>query len=120
MLNGIKHQYCKGMSIPTFSPATVEATKLLGSRVRLARKRRRWTITQLAERTGVSETTIRKIERGEPSVALGTAFEAATLVGVALFHPDQVRRRIESARVEDMLAVLPASVRHPTGFDDDF
>jgi transcriptional regulator with XRE-family HTH domain len=108
------------MSIPTHSPATVEAAKLLGSRVRLARKRRRWTITQLAERTGVSETTIRKIERGDPSVALGTAFEAATLVGVALFHPDQVRRRLESSRIEDMLAVLPASVRLPTGLDDAF
>ena len=108
------------MSIPTYSPATVEAAKLLGSRVRLARKRQRWTMMQLAERTGVSQTTVRKIEHGDPSVALGTAFEAATLVGVALFHPDPARRRLESSRVDDMLAVLPASVRLPTGFDDDF
>jgi transcriptional regulator with XRE-family HTH domain len=108
------------VSVPTYSPATVEAARLLGSRVRLARKRRRWTITQLAERIGVSETTVRKVERGDSSVALGTAFEAATLVGVVLFDSDPVRRRLESARVDDMLAVLPASVRLPTDIDDDF
>lgn len=108
------------MSASTYSPETMEAAKLLGARVRLARKHRRWTIMQLAERTGVSETTVRKIEHGDPSVALGTAFEAATLVGVALFHPDQARRHFESSRVGDMLAVLPASVRLPTGLDDDF
>jgi transcriptional regulator with XRE-family HTH domain len=108
------------MAQARYSPTTVEAAKLLGSRVQLARKRRRWTILQLAERTGVSESTIHKIERGDPSVALGTAFEAAALVGVALFHPDHVRRRLESSRVDDMLAVLPASVRLPTGIDDDF
>ena len=98
----------------------MEAAKLLGSRVQLARKRRRWTITQLAERTGVSQTTVRKVERGDPSVALGTAFEAATLVGVVLFHPDQARRQLESARTAELLAVLPASVRLPNGLDDDF
>ena len=108
------------MSVPSYSPATVEAARLLGSRIRLARKRRRWTIAQLAERTGVSETTVRKIEHGDPTVALGTVFEAATLVGVVLFHPDQVRRRLESSRIDDMLAVLPVSVRLPAGLDDDF
>ena len=108
------------MSASTFSPATLEAARLLGSRVQLARKLRRWTLVQLAERVGVSETTVRKIERGDPSVALGTAFEAATLVGVALFHPDQARRQLESSRVAELLAALPASVRLPTGLDDDF
>lgn len=39
--------------------------------------------------------TIQKIERGDPTVAIGTVFEAATLLGVPLFHPDAERRRIE-------------------------
>ena len=40
---------------------------------------------------------MRKVERGDPSVALGTAFEAATLVGVPLFHHDAARRSVAMA-----------------------
>lgn len=107
------------MAVITYSLATTEALRLFGARVRLARQRRRLTVAQLAERVGVSRTTIQKIERGDPGVALGTAFEAATLLGVTLFHSDPDRRRLEAARVDDMLALLPESVRL-TGRDDDF
>jgi len=104
----------------TYSPATVEATRLLGSRVRLGRRERRWTLAELAERVGISVVTMRKIERGDPSVGLGIAFEAATLVGVPLFAVDRSRLALEAARVEDRLAVLPQVVRRPTEPDDDF
>lgn len=103
----------------TYSPLTTEALQLLGDRVRLARRERRWTIVELAERVGVSPVTIRKVEKGEPTVALGTAFEAATLAGVALFHDDATRRTLESELVGARLAVLPAAVRR-TPVDDDF
>jgi hypothetical protein len=62
---------------------------------------------------------VQKIERGDPTVALGTALEAATLVGVTLFHTDAERRRIEAGRVDDMLALLPETVRISRR-DDDF
>lgn len=96
----------------TFSPLTREAGLLLGRRVRLARKEHRWTIAELAERVGVSPTTIQKVEKGDLTVALGSAFEAAVLVGVPLFDEDPARRVGEAQRVEALLAVLPASVRH--------
>lgn len=102
------------------SPHTLEATRLLGERVRLGRRERRWTVQELAERVGVSVPTMRKVERGDPSVRLGIAFEAATLTGVPLFHPDPSRLSLEAARVEDRLAVLPRLVRKPTEIDDDF
>jgi transcriptional regulator with XRE-family HTH domain len=101
------------------SPAAVEAARLLGQRVRLARKGRRMTVAELAERVGVSRTTIQKVEEGDPTVALGTAFEAATLVGVTLFHDEPSRRRLEQSRVENMLALLPESIR-VASHDDDF
>jgi len=103
----------------TYAPVTRQAARLLGGRVRLARRERRWTVAELAERVGVSPVTIRKVENGDLTVALGTAFEAATLVGVALFHDDPARRAIEEERVAARLAVLPAAVRHTT-VDDDF
>lgn len=103
-----------------YSPQTLEATRLLGERVRLARRERRWTMRELADRVGVSVPTMRKVERGDPGVGLGIAFEAATLAGVPLFHPDPSRLALEKARVEDRLAVLPRLVRKPAEVDDDF
>ena len=107
------------MAILSYSPAAVEVGQILASRIKLARKSRRLTVAQLSERVGVSRVTIQKIERGDPTVAIGTVFEAATLLGVVLFHADSERRRIEGLRITDMLALLPETVR-VTKRDDDF
>ncbi len=106
--------------IRTYSPVTVQAARLLGARVRLARRERRWTVEELAERVGVTHVTMRKVERGDLTVGLGVAFEAAAVLGVPLFHEDPARRTLEAGRVDDRLAVLPALVRKPTEVHDDF
>lgn len=104
----------------TYSPLTVEAGRLLGSRIRLARKERGWTVEQLAARVGVAHVTISKVERGDLTVAIGTVFEAAAVVGVALFDPDPRRRSAEADRVADRLALLPRLVRPTVAPDNDF
>lgn len=104
----------------TFSPLAVEAAKLLGARIRLARRERRWTLEDLADRVGVTRVTMRKVERGDLTVGLGIAFEAAAVVGVPLFDEDRGRRVLEAGRVEDRLALLPQVVRGPVEVDDDF
>ena len=103
-----------------YSPVTVEAARLLGARIRLARVERRWTLQELAERVGVTHVTMRKVERGDLTVGLGVAFEAAAVLGVPLFHEDRFRRALEAGRVDDRLAVLPQLVRKPVEVDDDF
>jgi transcriptional regulator with XRE-family HTH domain len=103
-----------------YSPRTSEAVALLGARIRLGRRERRWTLEELAERVGVGVVTMRKIEHGDPSVGLGLAFEAANLTGVALFHEDPSRLALETSRVDDRLAVLPRLVRKPNRVDNDF
>ena len=102
-----------------FSAGTREAARLLGSQVRVARLRRRWTVKDLAARVGVSEVTMRKVERGDLSVALGTAFEAASLVGVVLYD-EPGRRDLEAQHVAATLALLPATARQRRRVDDDF
>lgn len=103
----------------TLSPPARQAVTLLGQSIRLARRERRWTVKELASRVGVGEVTMRKVERGDPSVSLGTACEAAALVGVTLFSGDAERVALESERVAARLALLPSSVRlRPT--HDDF
>jgi transcriptional regulator with XRE-family HTH domain len=108
------------MSPITYSPLTKEAARLLGARIRLGRKERRWTLRQLAERVGITEGTLRKIEQGSLSVSLGAALEAAVLVGVPLFDPDPNRRALEGGRVEDRLALFPARTREPRLPNNDF
>ena len=107
-------------NVANYSPRTVEAAELLGAQIRIGRLERRWTIRELAERVGVSVVTLRKIERGDPSVGLGVSFEAAALTGVPLFYEERSRLTTELGRAADRLAVLPSRARKPREIDDDF
>jgi transcriptional regulator with XRE-family HTH domain len=103
-----------------YPPTVHEAAELLGAEIAQARLARRWTVRELAERAGVSPATLQKVERGNPSVALGTAFDVATLVGVPLFYADDSRLADEAARLRRP-TLLPRAVRHPRGeLDNEF
>jgi transcriptional regulator with XRE-family HTH domain len=102
------------------SPATTVALDILAAAIRAARLRRGWTVRELAERVGVSHPTIAKVERGDPTVAVGTMLEAATLVGVPLFDADPADRDRYGAQKRAELALLPAAARPRRTVDDDF
>jgi transcriptional regulator with XRE-family HTH domain len=108
------------MARHSYLPPTREALRLLGSSIALARRERGWSVDELAERVGANHTTIRRLERGEPGVAVGTAFEAAVIVGLPLFGDDPALRRLEARRVQERLALMPRRVRKRTQVDDDF
>lgn len=94
---------------------------MLGAQIRLGRIQRRFSQAELAQRVGVSVETMRKIERGDISVALGSVFEAAAIAGVSLFDSDPDRRRGEVRRIRELLTLLPSRVDEPTGpVRDDF
>lgn len=101
------------------APVTQEALGLLAARVSVARRERRMRAFELAERVGVSPATIRKVERGDPSVALGIAFEVATTLGIRLWHDDADRRACEKEYLATRLSLLPETVRL-VKIDDDF
>jgi transcriptional regulator with XRE-family HTH domain len=104
-----------------YTSITQEASRLLGAQIRLGRIQRRFSQAELAERVGVSTETMRKIERGDLGVALGSVFEAAAIAGVSLFGSDPDRRVGEARRVRDMLALLPSRVdERPGPVRDDF
>lgn len=88
-----------------------DAARLLGEQVRLARLERRWSQRELAERAGITVPTLRKVERGDLGVALGTALELAALVGVPLFHEDREFLRMDLERTTARRALLPQRVR---------
>lgn len=105
----------------TYSRAAREAVTLLGRLIRLARKERRMTAQDLAERAGISRTTLQKIERGEMTAEIGLAFELAALAGVTLFETGHSTAAASTAVVEGRLALLPKAVRsRRDDVDDDF
>ena len=109
------------MTGPVVSPLTKEALRLLGTSIKAHRLQRHWSIDELARRVGVSHPTIIKIERADPTVAIGTVLEAATLVGVPLYDVDPtVRKRLQQSLAAE-LKLLPRAGRMSTiEADDDF
>ena len=89
--------------------------------MRLARKRRRMSAGDLAARIGIARGTLQLIEKGDPKVEIGLAFEAATIAGVSLFAPEASSLAAQSERLDDKLALLPRAVRRQRKeVDDDF
>ena len=103
-----------------YSPAAADATATLGALIAAARRSRRMTVDELCERAGISPNTLRSVEAGAPTVAIGVVFEVAVLLGVPLFDVPAGELSEVRARAGDRLALLPRRVRHPQEFDDEF
>lgn len=98
----------------------MDAAVLLGKNIELARKERSLTEADLAERAGISRTTLQKIEKGDLKCELGLFFEVATLVGVKLFDVDSTTTFLSTMdRVNDKIALLPKSIRKKKKEVDD-
>ena len=53
-----------------------------GENVKLARKRRKLTTLQVAERAGIDRSTLYQIEKGNPRVSLGAYFNVFRVLGL--------------------------------------
>ena len=54
----------------------------LGENIKLARKRRKITTIQVAERAGIDRKTLYKVEQGDPKVTLGTYFNVLRILNL--------------------------------------
>ncbi|MEA5446726.1 helix-turn-helix transcriptional regulator [Gammaproteobacteria bacterium AB-CW1] len=110
-----------GARTHAYSHYTRQAIRLLGVLVRTGRLEKRMTAQELSERAGISRDMLYRIEKGDPRVQLGAAFEVAAIVGVPLFEaePGPLDARLRAAT--DRLALLPSAVRKSPGkVKDDF
>ena len=107
--------------VHTYSAYTKEAVQLTGNLIKIGRKERRWSETNLAERAGISRSTLRSIENGNLGSSIGLVFELAALVGVRLFDVDpmQLSNQVRDSHRE--LTLLPSRIRvDPDLGKDDF
>ncbi len=94
-----------------YSRQTRDAAILLSKYIQLGRKERALTEMDLADRAGISRTTLQKIEKGDPRCELGLYFEVAILVGVRLFNLDSnTNFTMDIDRLSDKIALLPKSI----------
>ncbi|WP_417872679.1 helix-turn-helix domain-containing protein [Xanthomarina gelatinilytica] len=63
-------------------PKHKEVLKQMGENIKLARKRRKLTQEQVAERADIVRSTLYLIESGNPSVAIGAYFNVLRVLGL--------------------------------------
>ena len=63
-------------------PTAEKVLKELGENIKLARKRRRLTGIQVAERAGIARSTLQLIEKGSPGVAMSAYLQVLFVLGL--------------------------------------
>lgn len=93
------------------TPSLQRLLKELGTNIRLARLRRKFSTTLIAERAGISRNTLRAIESGEPSVSFGSYAMVLFCLGLEqdlklIARDDELGRKLQDAD-------LPIKARAP-------
>lgn len=63
-------------------PVHMKLMQQLGENIKLARKRRKLTTIQVAERAAINRSTLVEIEKGNPSVSMGAYFNTLRVLGL--------------------------------------
>jgi len=95
---------------PIVFPQEQRLLTALGERLRLARLRRKLSNAVVAQRAGISRTTLYKVEAGDPGATLGSYVRVLAVLGLendlqALAADDKVGRKLQD------LALAPPARR---------
>ncbi len=90
---------------PTIFPLEQKLLSELGGRLRLARKRRKLSSTVVAQRAGISRSSLYKVEAGDPGATLGSYLRVLAVLGLegdiaALAADDKVGRKLQDLALE--------------------
>ncbi|WP_119079417.1 helix-turn-helix transcriptional regulator [Chitinophaga alhagiae] len=85
-------------------PSAENMLKELGVNMKLARKRRRLSADQVAERAGIARSTLQLIEKGDPGVAMSSYVQVLFVLGLdrdimKIAADDPLGRKLQDARL---------------------
>lgn len=103
-----KNRSAAGVPIPVR-----RALRKLGHDIRDARRRRRIPVAIMAERASISRTTLNKVEKGDPGVALGSYATVLFVLGLVDRLGELADVRHDSVGLELEEEHLPERIRHP-------
>lgn len=99
-------------------PLVAAQLRELGANLAIARKRRRESLKTWAQRIGISEPTVTRMERGDPSVALGIYATALWLMGRVGAIAELAAPQLDLGALEDAVKLAKArSVRKPVSIE---
>ncbi len=83
-------------------PQAQKSLEIFGENIRLARLRRKLSMEQIAERAGISRSTLTKIEKGDDSVSMGSYFQVLFVMRLDkdflnVAKDDELGRKIQDA-----------------------
>jgi transcriptional regulator with XRE-family HTH domain len=112
----------KQLKIAQTAPASVLIhARLLGVRLRFARKRRRLTLRELAAKAGVAYGTARAAESGNIQTGIGAYLALAWAMGLDDAFSEVLKPEDDHEGGTLEIANLPERVRHrKSGANDDF
>ena len=104
---------------PTLFPPLARQLHALGDRLRLARLRRRYAAATVAERAGVTRSTLLRAEKGDPGVSLGTYAGVMRALGLqgdldALARDDELGRKLQDLNLPER-KTAPRRAASPEG-----
>ncbi|MBK5915726.1 XRE family transcriptional regulator [Rhodocyclus purpureus] len=106
-------------SLSSMPPLVLAQLKQLGENLAIARKRRKEARRLWAERIGVTEPTLARMEKGDPSVAFGTYATALWLIGRAQAIAELAAPEFDRGALEnDVRAARLRSVRKPASIEE--
>lgn len=90
---------------PVIFPQEQRLLSGLGERLRLARKRRKLSNSVVAQRAGISRTTLYKVEAGNPGATLGSYIRVLAVLGLEndlnqIATDDKVGRKLQDLALE--------------------
>ena len=88
----------------TVFPASARVLAQLGENIKLAMKRRGYTQSLIAERTGLSRLTVRRVEEGKPSVSIGHYVAVLGVLGLVddlaqVARDDELGRKLQDIKL---------------------
>jgi transcriptional regulator with XRE-family HTH domain len=90
---------------PIVFPQEQRLLSQLGERLKLARLRRKLSNAVVAQRAGISRTSLYKVEAGDPGATLGTYLRVMVVLGLeadinAMAADDKVGRKLQDLALE--------------------